>query len=66
MARCLVNSTLDALAEDPASIPSCHMAAHNCATPVPEDQMPSSDFCRNQAQMWCKEMHAGTIPIHEK
>ena len=43
------------LPEDPGSIPSTHMAAHNGLTPVPKDLALSH-----------RHTHAGKTPLHTK
>ena len=51
--------TLDALPEDPGSIPSTHIPSSQLAmTPVPKDLMPSSGFY--QPLYTCVHTEAGT------
>jgi hypothetical protein len=53
---------LVALSEDPGSILSTYMAAHNC--PVQGDPMASSGLCRHQIHKLITDIHVGKTPIH--
>jgi hypothetical protein len=47
---------LAALTEDSGSIPSIHMAAHNCVTPIPGDLTPSHrHICRQNTNAHLKK-----------
>jgi hypothetical protein len=48
-----------AFAEDPGSVPSNHIVAHSCLTPVSEDLMSSSGLHRHWACMWHACIHLG-------
>lgn len=43
-----------------------HSGSQLPITLVPEDTMPTSDFCRHQTCIWCKYKHAGKVLIHTK
>lgn len=45
------------------SIPSSHMAAHYCLTPISGDPVPSSGFYRNGVSHWCSHIHTDQTPI---
>lgn len=48
-------------AEDPGSVLSVHMIAHNCLTLAPRDPMPSSHLRGCQACAWCPDMHVSKV-----
>jgi hypothetical protein len=56
--------TFAALAKDPDSVPSAHMAAHNHCNSSSQGFMSSLAFAGTG--MWYTGTHAGKTPIHMK
>lgn len=54
-----------ALAEEQDSIPSTHIVANNCLSPVLGDMMPSAGLCRHWGGMWYTYTYARKTHTHE-
>ena len=62
MAQCV--RALVALLEDPGLVPTTHMQFTTICNSVLLYLTPHSDLFRQQAHIWCTDIHAGKIPIH--